>query len=224
VLLVLQHWRTTGQARWIPLLDTKLLSRLASGRKTENYWPVAVAQEKFYCIILKGGDRHPYFPRPLLNEFDFHIPLHHAAGPKNQSRRNEDEDMTGADDEEDEAEGTETTRLEHSYALTTLLQSLTSDLVAATTSTAAQRATLASQTLQADKLLLQLLAAECVEGEEKGMKALEIVGLMKDESGKIMDAAAKVASRFGREVLRSRIEEMAERRAVGLHDDGDDGL
>ena len=59
----------------MPLLDTKQLSRLASGRKTESYWPVAVADNKFHCIILKGGDQYPYLPRPLLSEFDFKIPL-----------------------------------------------------------------------------------------------------------------------------------------------------
>jgi len=179
-----------------------------------------VAQEKFYCIILKGGERHPYFPRPLLNEFNFQIPLHFSAAPKKRSRNYEDEDM---DKDEDEQEAvTEVTRLEHSYALTNLLHSLASDLMGATTSTAAQRAALGAKALEADKLLLQLLAAECVEGEERGMKALEIVGLMKDESGRMMEAAAKVASRFGREVLRTRIEELAERRVVGLDVDGDE--
>jgi len=53
VLLVLLHWRLPGQAKWVPLLDTKLLDRLASGRKEETYWPVAVSREKFCCIILK---------------------------------------------------------------------------------------------------------------------------------------------------------------------------
>lgn len=53
VLLVLMHWRLPGQAKWVPLLDTRTMERLASGRKEESYWPVAVAQDKFHCIILK---------------------------------------------------------------------------------------------------------------------------------------------------------------------------
>lgn len=53
VLLVLLHWRQPGQAKWVPLLDTKYLERLAGGRKEESYWPVAVSQEQFCCIILK---------------------------------------------------------------------------------------------------------------------------------------------------------------------------
>lgn len=164
----------------------------------------------------------------MLSEFDFQIPLHFSATKekeKKKRRRGSDGDEIMEDeDEEDEADGmTETTRLEHSYALTTLLHSLSSDLMTSTTSTAAQRASLAAKALEADKLLLQLLAAECVEGEERGMKALEIVGLMKDESGRMMEAAAKVAGRFGRTTLRERIEELAERRVVGL-DTGEEEL
>ena len=53
LLLVLLHWRLSGQAKWVPLLDTRQLDRLASGKKEESYWPVAVSQEKFCCIILK---------------------------------------------------------------------------------------------------------------------------------------------------------------------------
>lgn len=53
VLLVLLHWREPGQARWVPLLDTRTLERLAGGGKEESYWPVAVANDKFHCIILK---------------------------------------------------------------------------------------------------------------------------------------------------------------------------
>ena len=64
-----------GQAKWVPMLETKTLDRLKDGKKEESYWPVAVAQEKFHCIILKGGDRYPYFPRPLLSEFDFKVPV-----------------------------------------------------------------------------------------------------------------------------------------------------
>ena len=75
VLLTLLHWRTPGQAKWVPLLDTKQLERLQDGKKKETYWPVAVAGERFHCIILKGGDTSPYFPRPLLTEFEFNVPV-----------------------------------------------------------------------------------------------------------------------------------------------------
>lgn len=73
ILSVLSRWRTPGQAQWIPVLDTNLMQRRIG--KDENYWPVAVSEQKFHCIILKGSERHPYFPRPITSEFDFLVPI-----------------------------------------------------------------------------------------------------------------------------------------------------
>ena len=204
VLLVLQHWRTPGQAQWVPLLDTKLLDRLASGRKEETYWPVAVAQEKFHCIILKGGDKYPCFPRPLLSEFDFKIPLATA------EPRKEDSDDALPDDGP---------RLEESFVRSSLNLSLMEDLLSSTTATHAQRADLSRQEIEVDKVLLQLLNVECREGEERGMKALEIVSLMKDRTGKMIEAAGKVAGRYGRTVLEDKIRELAEKKLMGMDDE-----
>ncbi|MCJ1382676.1 hypothetical protein MMC17_005789 [Xylographa soralifera] len=204
VLLILQHWRTPGQARWVPLLDTKLLDRLASGRKEETYWPVAVAQDKFHCIILKGGDKYPYFPRPLLSEFDFKIPIASA-----EPRKEDAEDALPNDGP----------RLEESFVRSSLNLSLMEDLLSSTTATHTQRADLARQEIEVDKVLLQLLNVECREGEERGMKALEIVSLMKDRTGKMIEAAGKVAGRYGRTVLEDKIRELAEKRLMGMDDE-----
>lgn len=203
VLVVLQHWRTPGQARWVPLLDTKQLSRLAGGRKEETYWPVAVAQEKFHCIILKGGDKHPYFPRPLLSEFDFQVPV--SSNPPK--------------DPESEDAANDGSRFEETFVRGNVLLSLFRDLISSTNATASQRAELARKELEIDKTLLQMLAVECREGEERGMKALELVTMMNDRNGKMMEAAAKVAQRYGRGVLEDKIRDMAERRIMGMGDD-----
>lgn len=203
VLLVLQHWRTPGQARWVPLLDTKQLSRLAGGRKEETYWPVAVAQEKFHCIILKGGDKNPYFPRPLLSEFDFQVPI--SSHPPN--------------DGSEDADRPEGLRFEETFVRGHLLLSLFRDLLGSTNATASQRSELARKELDLDKTLLQMLAIECREGEERGMKALELVTMMTDRNGKMMEAAAKVAQRYERGVLEDKIRDLAERRVMGMGDD-----
>ncbi|KAL9103724.1 MAG: hypothetical protein Q9163_001274 [Psora crenata] len=203
VLLILQHWRTPGQARWVPVLDTKSLERLAGGKKEETYWPVAVAQEKFHCIILKGGEQHPYFPKPLLSEFDFRIPL---------SSTQASIDDAG----EIPADGQ---KLEESYVRNSLLLSLMEDLVSSTNATHSQRTELARREVEVDKALLQLLNLECREGEDRGMKALELVGLMKDRSGKMVEAASKVAGRYGRNVLQEKIRELAERRIMGAEEE-----
>ncbi|KAL8799563.1 MAG: hypothetical protein Q9182_005802 [Xanthomendoza sp. 2 TL-2023] len=202
VLLVLQHWRTAGQARWVPLLDTKTLDRLAGGRKEETYWPVAVAQDKFHCIILKGGDQYPYFPKPLLSEFDFKIPC--------TSKATEDLSNPSV---------SEGPRLEECYVRSSLMLSLLEDLVLATRANHSQKAELSRREVEVDKLLLQLLNVECREGEERGMKALEVVGLMRDRSGKLLEAAGKVAGRYGRTVLQDKINELAEQRLMGMDEE-----
>lgn len=202
VLLILQHWRTSGQARWVPMLDTKTLDRLAGGRKEERYWPVAVAQDKFHCIILKGGDQYPYFPRPLLTEFDFRIPCSTAH-------------------EDDDAGTNEAPKLEEAFVRNSLMYSLLEDLVSATNATHAQRSELTRREIEVDKSLLQLLNVECREGEERGMKALEIVGLLRDRGGKMIEAAGKVAGRYGRTVLQEKIGELAEKRLMGIADEDD---
>ncbi|RLL96233.1 hypothetical protein CFD26_101219 [Aspergillus turcosus] len=207
VLLILQHWRTNGQARWVPLLDTKQLERLAGGRKEETYWPVAVAQEKFHCIILKGGDRYPYFPRPLLSEFDFRIPI----SDRPQKATN--------DDDGDESRNDASARFEESFVRGSVLLSLFQDLLSSTNATPSQRAELARKEIELDKILLQMLAVECREGEDRGMKALELVRMMKDRNGKMVEAAAKVAERYGRGVLEDKIRDLAERRYMGTGDD-----
>ncbi len=211
----------------MPILDTTQLSRLASGRKQETYWPVAVAAEQFHCIILKGGELHPPFPRPLLSEFPFQIPLTSSTGKPRRSATNgtnADADMDLDDDETDATDPaqSETHRLEESFVRGSLLLSLLEDHAAATRATAAVRAELGQRELELDKTLLQLLAGECREGEDRGMKALETVALMRDRTGRMMEAAGKVAARFGRDVLGDKIREMAERRLVGLDVEDDE--
>ncbi|KAI1381534.1 WD40 repeat-like protein [Hypoxylon crocopeplum] len=217
-LLTLLHWRQPSRASWIPLLDTKLLPRLASGRKTETYFPIAVADDKFHCIILKGGDQYPYFPRPLLSEFDFSIPL--TSEPPKPKRNPDAMDQDGntpepeADDDE-----SETRRLEQQFLLKGIAAAQLQDLVESTSGGHAQRSSLARLELEIDKTLLQFLAVECREGEDRGMRALELVHLMRDRSGRMVQAAGKVAERYGRSILGDKIRELGERRVNAMDED-----
>ena len=209
IVLILQHWRIPGQARWVPILDTKLLDRLQDGRKQETYWPVAVARGKFHCIILKGGDQYPYFPKPLLSEFEFKIPCSSSLPPREGD--NADVPVTVTNDR---------SKLEESYLRSSLMLSLLEDLLESsaptTPATVDQRLELGRREVEVDKALLQLLNIECQEGEERGMKALEIVGLMKDRNGKMIEAAGKVAARYGRTVLQGKISELAGERLMPM--------
>lgn len=226
----------------MPLLDTKLLPRLASGRKSETYFPIAVADNKFHCIILKGGDEYPYFPRPLLSEFDFSIPISSPPVPKDKAKKKrsrenasqEDEDMVEQDadsnddddddddrevDEEDKDENAETRSLEQQFMLKGLQSAQLRDLVDATSGNHTQRSLLSRLELEIDKTLLQLLAVECRQGDDRGMRALEMVELMRDKTGRIMEAAGKVAERYGRTLLGDKIREIGERRLSGADED-----
>lgn len=202
------HWREPSQATWVPLLDTKLLSRLASGRKTETYFPVAVSENKFHCIILKGGDKYPYFPRPLLSEFDFQIPI------SSQSK------LDNGDDNDDEPFGEdEMKKLEGEFVLKSILATLKSDLVKSTASTQAERTELSMMDVEIDKTLLRMMMAECIEGEERGMRALEMVQLMKDRTGRMIEAAGKIADKYDRVILGEKIRELGEERLLEMDED-----
>ncbi|KAL7914537.1 WD40-repeat-containing domain protein [Trichoderma velutinum] len=221
-LLTLLHWRQPSRASWVPLLDTKLLPRLASGRKSETYFPIAVAENKFHCIILKGGDQYPYFPRPLLSEFDFSIPLHSLQEHKSKKSKDNsgdgDDEAMDEDDDEEEVEGAETRKLEQLFMLKGVQAAQLRDLVDATSGSHSQRSLLSRIELEIDKTLLQLLAVECREGEDRGMRALEMVELMRDRSGRMMEAAYKVAERYGRTILGEKIREVGENRVSGDDD------
>jgi chromosome transmission fidelity protein 4 len=202
-LLVLAHWRKPGQAKWVPLLDTSLLDRLADGGKQETYWPVAVDGGRFHCIILKGEEKHPYFPRPLLSDFEFKMPLSSTATSSSDPDAMEVSDSTSS-----------AAALEHTFVLNAVLASLVQDAIDSTRASAAQYTELQRREGECDKALLLLLGDECRQGEERGMKALEICTLMPNRTGRMFELARKVALRFGREMLAEKINDLEERRLM----------
>ena len=208
VLLTLMHWRTPGQAKWVPLLDTRRLERLRDGKKEERYWPVAVARERFHCVILKGGETSPYFPRPLLTEFEFEVPIGREV------------DQSAQDGDGAESNVKAGSRLEETFVRSTLLLDLLQDAVNEQGGAASHtlRTEVARREVEVDKVVLQLLAVECREGEERGMKALEVVKLIRDPTGRMLEAAGKVVARWGLGVLEEKVREVAERRVGGLEE------
>lgn len=226
VLLTLQNWRTNGQARWVPMLDTRQLSRLATGGKEESYWPVGVAPSstgelKFHCMIIKGRERYPSAPVPHLSEFSFEIPLSSAIDKKALLGTDAED---GSDDEEGPRKKGESKQQEHEQAfiLSSTLHAQLSSTLSHTRPSADQKRDLTNLEVAIDRALLQLLGLECLAGEDHGMKALEIVSLMRDANGKMLDLAGKVASRYGRDVLGEKIRELAENRAARADDDEED--
>ena len=56
---------------WIPVLD----SRSHSAGRNESYWPVGVNAKQFYCVICKGTQNYPGFPKPILCDFPLQVPF-----------------------------------------------------------------------------------------------------------------------------------------------------
>lgn len=138
------------------------------------------------------------------------------------------------DSDDEQEQPSEDLALTQTYLLKSIQSAQLSDLLLSSSSSSSsrrsaaavsQRAALARLHLDMDKALLQLLAVECREGgEARGMRALEIVRLMRDRSGRMFEAARKVAERYGMGLLGDKIRELAEKRAEGVgSDDDDDG-
>jgi chromosome transmission fidelity protein 4 len=61
------------QGRWIPLLDTNTLARRQG--KEESYWPIGLSGNLLMCLILKGREEYPAWPRPLVQELEVQLPI-----------------------------------------------------------------------------------------------------------------------------------------------------
>lgn len=188
VLLTLAHWRVKAQAKWVPLLDSRRLARRVG--KQESYWPVAVAGSKLHCIILKGGEQYPFFPRPITNEFDFEVPFHARKA---------------------EMEASEGEKLEQKYLLETLLYGQEEDLIQTSDVAADVKAAHKYREAMIDKTLLQLVQIACKNDREE--QALSLVGLLHRSTS--LEAASKIALYHQKTTLGERINEV--RYQAGQH-------
>ncbi|KAI8057496.1 WD40-repeat-containing domain protein [Thamnidium elegans] len=73
ILRVLQDQRRPYQGRWVPVFDGKLYA--SQQNKTEKYWPVGVLRDKLMCVILRGNNPYPFFPRPPIRDIPLQLPL-----------------------------------------------------------------------------------------------------------------------------------------------------
>ncbi|KAJ3038284.1 hypothetical protein HK097_003216 [Rhizophlyctis rosea] len=64
-----------GDFQWIPVLDSTMAKRARSEESATIYWPVDVTDREFMCVVCKGADKHPHFPKPLITELPLTIPF-----------------------------------------------------------------------------------------------------------------------------------------------------
>ncbi|KAI9029607.1 WD40-repeat-containing domain protein [Phycomyces nitens] len=72
VVFILHQQRHAGQALWVPVFDGPATA--ARRERTERYWPIGLLREELMCLILRGKNMFPYFPRPQVNSVELMMP------------------------------------------------------------------------------------------------------------------------------------------------------
>ncbi|KAI8071142.1 uncharacterized protein B0P05DRAFT_549747 [Gilbertella persicaria] len=160
VLRVLHRQRRPYQATWVPVFDSKAYA----GERTEKYWPVGVLRDRFVCVVLRGQNMYPFFPRPPVKDLPLQLPLldtHMEVGALEEKVMRT---HIGTLHERDEAEATNAI---HEFGDTFL-----------------------EADMEMDVALLKLINLACKS--EKVSKALDLADLL--HTGDSVDKAIRIAS------------------------------
>ncbi len=64
------RFRVRLSAMWVRIL------RVEQGAGScKSYWPVGIIGDTLFCLILKGQQTYPGFPRPLIHELSIRLPF-----------------------------------------------------------------------------------------------------------------------------------------------------
>lgn len=186
VLSCLERVRRPGQARWVPMLDTLAMERREG--KTESYWPVGVQKDKFVCVILKGGEKYPYFPTPITQDLLLSVPVVDNSTPSGL--------------------------LEASLIQTSLLANHARDSLPSSSSISTSDAVYETKALvtsydrEVDKTLLKLIQLACKA--DKPGQALDLARMLNSVTA--LEGARKIADLYHHGGLREKIENLKDAR------------
>ena len=178
VLSVLDGARSGYSAKWVPVLDTRMIPGAASGADI-LYWPINVLSSRLLIIMLKGATTFPdaAATRPLVQDLDFSMPILES-GTHGQMNQHEE---------------------------TWLRQSLIASMIRGRPAALddVEESPDAIET-NADKALLQLIQLSCKSDKHK--KAIDAARELR--TSRTLDAAIKIAQYFQLPSLVNRMDRL----------------
>ncbi|CAO3670382.1 unnamed protein product [Rhizopus microsporus] len=162
ILRILHHQRRPNQGSWVPVFDGRAYAK--SVQKSETYWPVGLLRDRLMCVILRGSNQYPYFPRPPVNEVPLQLPIV------------EPESETG--------------KIEMDYLLTLYRDLHERDEAEATGKQDEYQDTFDSADIEMDKDILRLINIACKS--ERHSRALDLVNSLRLSES--VDKAIRIAS------------------------------
>ncbi|OBA24497.1 DNA polymerase alpha binding protein [Metschnikowia bicuspidata var. bicuspidata NRRL YB-4993] len=212
-LVVLSHWRETGNARWVPVLNyNNAVSDfgLTETKKNWKCWPLGLQGDKTVCLILKNNDVYPGFPLPLPIEFNLRLPTRCfkslLANEKNNDEAEEDQIATGSNDLEGKLQKIRDDDPEEEFLRVSTLGKLLASSLGDLGDEEETMDTLKRYSLVFDKSLLKLFNSACEESRLN--KAFSVVKLIKND--KALLAATKIAERHSFSNLMAKINKLRE--------------
>lgn len=64
-----------GQSSWVPIFDGEAVAH--AHQRTERYWPIGLMRNELMCLVVKGSNKAPYFPRPPVDNVGLRMPTTH---------------------------------------------------------------------------------------------------------------------------------------------------
>ncbi|KAI8878293.1 WD40 repeat-like protein, partial [Backusella circina FSU 941] len=186
IMRVLSKQRRPNQGAWVPVFNG--VRHAQTIQKTERYWPVGLLNDKLMCVIVRGSNQYPFFPRPIVSDIELEMPVVNTdpqtAKLEEQYLRN----LTATLHERDEAEATQQ---EDEYATE-----------------------FRNADVEIDKTLLQLIQQACKS--DKSARALDLSNVL--HMSHSIDAAVKIAMHYQFSSLAEKMTRIKEIKFMGQED------